>query len=48
VDTVGELAQCDVKNLFNRLKTVNEEKRFVRKIPSLSQVEELVIKAKQN
>lgn len=48
VNTVGELAQCDVKKLFNRLKTVNEEKRFVRKIPSLSQVEELVIKAKQN
>jgi len=47
VETVDELAQCNIKNLFNRLKTVNEEKRLVRKIPSLSQVEEWVNKAKK-
>lgn len=45
VETVDELAQCDVKNLYNQLKTVNEEKRKVRKLPGLTQVEEWVTKA---
>jgi len=47
VETVDELAQCNATNLSNRLKTVNEEKRLVRKIPRLSQVEEWVDKAKK-
>jgi predicted nucleic acid-binding protein len=47
VETVDELAQCNVKNLFNQLKTANEEKRIVRKLPGLTQVEEWVNKAKK-
>jgi predicted nucleic acid-binding protein len=47
VETVDELAQCNATNLSNRLKTVNEEKRLVRKLPGLTQVEEWVDKAKK-
>jgi predicted nucleic acid-binding protein len=48
METVDELAQCKAMDLFNRLKTVNKEKKIVRRLPTLTQVEEWVNKAKRN
>ena len=47
VKTMDELAQSNVKDLFERLKIVNKEKKIVRKLPTLTQVEDWVKKAKQ-
>ncbi|CAG1003461.1 hypothetical protein ANAEL_03154 [Anaerolineales bacterium] len=38
VDTVAELARRDAVNLYEKLKVVNEEKKKVRRQPSLEQV----------
>jgi predicted nucleic acid-binding protein len=47
VKTVDELAQSNAKDLFEGLNTVNEEKKIVRKLPTETQVEEWVEKAKR-
>jgi predicted flap endonuclease-1-like 5' DNA nuclease len=45
VDTVPELAQRKPENLYQKMLTVNEEKKLVRKPPALSQVEKWVAEA---
>jgi predicted nucleic acid-binding protein len=47
VKTVDELEQSNAKDLFERLNTINEEKKIVRKLPTETQVEEWVKKARQ-
>ncbi len=47
VDSVPELAQRNPENLFNKLIEVNKEKKLVRRLPTLSQVEDWVAQAKQ-
>jgi predicted flap endonuclease-1-like 5' DNA nuclease len=46
VDTVVELAQRNPDNLFAKLVSVNEEKKLVRRLPVLNQVQEWVEQAK--
>jgi len=46
VDTVPELAQRKPENLRLKLVEVNEEKKLVRRLPVLSQVEDWVKQAK--
>ncbi len=46
VDTVVELATRNPENLFAALESVNEEKKLVRKLPVLSQVQDWVEQAK--
>ncbi len=46
VDTVPELAQRKPENLQAKMAEVNEEKNLVRKVPSVSQVEDWVAQAK--
>lgn len=46
VDTVPELAQRNAENLQKKMVEVNEEKKLVRQVPSLSQVESWVAQAK--
>ncbi len=46
VDTVVELAQRNPDNLFGKLEAVNEEKKLVRRLPVLNQVQEWVEQAK--
>ena len=46
VDTVVELAQRNPNNLFEKLSEVNAEKKLVRKLPTLAQVEDWVTQAK--
>jgi predicted flap endonuclease-1-like 5' DNA nuclease len=38
VDTVAELARRSAENLYKALGTVNQEKKLVRKMPTLAQV----------
>lgn len=45
VDTVPELAQRNGANLLEKMSEVNAEKRLVRKLPSLSQVESWIAQA---
>jgi len=47
VDTVVELAQRNPLNLNNHILEVNAEKNLVRKVPTLSQVEDWVSQAKE-
>jgi len=47
VDTVVELATRNPANLHEKLVAVNEEKRLVRRVPVLSQVQEWVGQAKE-
>jgi predicted flap endonuclease-1-like 5' DNA nuclease len=47
VDTVVELAQRNAENLHKHLGAVNEEKRFVRKLPNQAQVSNWVKQAKK-
>ncbi len=47
VDTVVELAQRNPDNLYETLVAVNEEKKLVRRLPSLEQVRDWVEQAKQ-
>jgi len=47
VDTVVELAQRNADNLFEKLGTVNQQKRLVRRLPTLAQVKGWVEQAKK-
>ncbi|NNG46224.1 MAG: DUF4332 domain-containing protein [Deltaproteobacteria bacterium] len=47
VDTVPELAQRNGENLFQKLESINREKNLVRKLPTLSQVNDWIAQAKQ-
>ena len=46
VDTVPELALRNPENLYKKMIEVNEEKKLVRKVPALSQVEDWIKQAK--
>ncbi len=46
VDTVPELAQRNPENLHQKLAEVNQRKKLVRQLPSLSQVQSWVEQAK--
>jgi len=47
VDTVVELSKRNPQNLVDKMAEVNEAKHLVRKLPSLSQVEDWVKQAKE-
>ena len=47
VDTVVELAQRNPANLHDKISAVNAEKKLVRQLPSLAQVEAWVSQAKE-
>ncbi len=47
VDTVPELAQRNPENLQSKMAEVNEEKHHVRKVPTISQVQDWVAQAKE-
>jgi predicted flap endonuclease-1-like 5' DNA nuclease len=47
VDTVVELSKRVPKNLFEKMQQLNEEKKLVRRLPVLSQVEDWVKQAKE-
>lgn len=47
VDTVPELAQRNAENLTAKMQEVNEEKKLVRRVPTLSEVEKWVAEAKE-
>ncbi len=46
VDTVVELAQRNPENLHEKLLAVNAEKKLVRRVPSLAEVQDWVEQAK--
>jgi predicted flap endonuclease-1-like 5' DNA nuclease len=46
VDTVPELSQRNAQNLYDKLNTVNEEKKLVRQVPALTKVSEWIEQAK--
>jgi len=47
VDTVVELAHQEAENLYEKLVAVNQEKKLVRKLPTLEQVKSWVEQAKK-
>lgn len=47
VDTVPELAQRNAKNLAEKVKTINEEKKLVRTVPTETQIENWIGQAKE-
>ena len=47
VDTVPELAQRNAENLYKKMLEVNEEKKLVRRPPTLKQVQDWVAQAKE-
>jgi len=47
VDTVKELRNRNAENLHAKLVEVNEQKNLVRRVPVLSQVQEMIELAKQ-
>lgn len=47
VDTVPELARRNQENLCNKLREINEEKKLVRRLPSVSTVAEWIEQAKK-
>ncbi len=47
VDTIKELATRNPSNLYQRLVSINMDKRLVRKLPFPSQVENWIEQAKQ-
>jgi predicted flap endonuclease-1-like 5' DNA nuclease len=47
VDTVPELAQRNPQNLYESLQRTNEQKKLVRQLPTLSQVEDWIGQAKK-
>lgn len=47
VDTVVELAQRNAANLFEKMVAVNHQKKLVRKLPTLAQVEGWISQAKK-
>jgi predicted flap endonuclease-1-like 5' DNA nuclease len=46
VDTIPELAQRKAENLFAKLGEVNEAKKLVRRLPTLTQVTDWIEQAK--
>lgn len=46
VDTVPELARRHAENLHSRLTEINEDKRCVRRLPTLKQVQSWIQQAK--
>lgn len=46
VDTVPELGQRNAENLQAKMAELNEQKKLVRKVPTVSQVQEWVAQAK--
>ena len=47
VDTVPELAQRKAENLQAKMVEVNEEKKLVKKVPTLADVESWIAQAKE-
>jgi predicted flap endonuclease-1-like 5' DNA nuclease len=47
VDTVPELAQRNAENLYKKMLEVNEQKKLVRRPPTLKQVQDWVAQAKE-
>ena len=47
VDTVKELRNRNPENLHKKMKEVNEEKKLVRNVPGLGQVEGFIAQAKE-
>jgi predicted flap endonuclease-1-like 5' DNA nuclease len=47
VDTIPELAQRKAENLQSKMVEINEEKKLVRKVPTMSQVLDWVEQAKK-
>lgn len=47
VDTVPELAQRNAENLYNKMSEVNQERKLVRRLPSLAQVIDWIEQAKE-
>ena len=47
VDTVVELAQRKAENLYEKMVAVNQEKKLVRKLPTLAQVSSWVEQCKK-
>lgn len=47
VDTVPELAQRNPENLQLKMSELNEEKKLVRKVPTVSQTQDWVAQAKE-
>ncbi len=47
VDTVPELAQRKAENLQAKMVEVNEEKKVVKRVPNLSEVESWIAQAKE-
>lgn len=47
VDTVPELAQRKADHLFSKLTAVNEEYKFVKKLPTEKQLEDWISQAKE-
>ncbi|OMH40484.1 DUF4332 domain-containing protein [Desulfurobacterium indicum] len=47
VDSVPELARRNPENLYQKLKEVNEQKKLVRQIPSVKQIEKWIAQAKE-
>ena len=47
VDTVVELAQRNPENLYQKMTSVNQDKKLVRKLPTQAQVKKWVEQAKQ-
>jgi len=47
VDTVVELAQRKAENLYQKMVSVNEEKKLVRKLPTQAQVKDWIEQAKK-
>lgn len=47
VDTVPELAQRNAENLYQKLATVNQEKKLVRQLPTQAQVSDWIEQAKR-
>jgi len=46
VDTVPELAQRNPQNLHQKMVEINDERKLVRRVPSLSAVQDWVAQAK--
>ncbi len=47
VDTIPELAQRNAENLQQKMADVNAQKKLVRQVPSVSQVESWLAQAKE-
>lgn len=47
VDSVTELARHKPENLLSKLREINSQKKLVRKMPTLSQVESWVVQARE-